>query len=89
MIEVKVIEMCTVASPVVDIILSLTSVQVLERVLRVKEKKLQTELLALENQGLQGGLIIIFILYQVSKWLAVSQGFKKTKWPAVQRLFVG
>ena len=59
--------MCAVASPVVDIILSLTSVQVLERVLRVKEKKLQTELLALENQGLQGGLIIILILYQVSK----------------------
>lgn len=59
--------MCTVASPVVDIILALTSVQVLERVLRVKEKKLQTELLALENQGLHGGLIIILILYQVSK----------------------
>lgn len=50
--------MCTVASPVVDIILWLTSAQVLDRVLKVKEKKLQTELLALENQGLQGGLII-------------------------------
>ena len=29
-------------------------IQVLERVLKIKEKKLQTELLAIENQGLQG-----------------------------------
>ena len=37
-------------------------IQVLERVLKVKEKKLQTEILALENQGLHGEVLYVHIM---------------------------